>query len=159
MKKAQRGFFLLEALIAILIFSLGVLGMIAMGSAAIAGQTDAQVRTEAQTLADQLVGEIALNVDRTSEATIAASLAGFAHHPTPGGYCTFAGPAGSASAVTTWLGRVTGARGLPGAVDTRQSIAITTGAPGWNRVMITMCWQGPNDNALRRFMTTAYVNR
>ena len=160
MKKEQSGFFLLEALIAILIFSLGILGMISMGSAAIAGQTDAQVRTDAATFADELAGQIALSVDRmTDDAATSASLAAFAHRPTPGGYCTFAGAASADPVVTAWLARVTGAGGLPGAVAARQSIAIDTSLTGYNQVMITMCWQGPNDNAMRRFMTTAYVNR
>ena len=43
----QSGVFLLEALVAILIFAFGALGMLAMSSAAISGQGDAQVRTDA----------------------------------------------------------------------------------------------------------------
>ncbi len=44
-EKIKAGLFLLEALIAILVFSLGILGMIAMGGAAIASQSDAQNRS------------------------------------------------------------------------------------------------------------------
>ena len=160
MKKDQGGFFLLEALIAILVFSLGILGMISMGTAAIAGQTDAQVRTDAATYADELAGQIALSVNRlTDDAATSASLAAFAHHPTPGGYCNFGGPASTDPVVTAWLAKVTGAGGLPGATAARQSVFIDTSLTGYNQVMITMCWRGPNDNAMRRFMTTAYVNR
>ena len=46
---SQAGFFMLEALVAILIFSLGILGLVAMGSVAINAQNDAQYRTEAAT--------------------------------------------------------------------------------------------------------------
>ena len=160
MRKQQGGFFLIEALVAILIFSLGILGMISMGSAAIAGQTDAQVRTDAATFADELAGQIALSVNRlTDDAATSASLAPFAHHPTPGGYCTFGGAASADPVVTAWLGRLTGPGGLPGATAARQSIAIDTSLTGYNQVMIAICWRGQNDNAMRRFMTTAYVNR
>jgi len=63
-QRHQGGFFLIEALVAILIFSLGVLGLVAMGSAAIAAQSDAQYRTEAAALADEIASKISLNVDR-----------------------------------------------------------------------------------------------
>ena len=143
MKKHQSGFFLLEALIAILIFSLGILGMISMGTAAIAGQTDAQVRTEAATFAEDLAGQITLSVNRlTDDAATSASLAAFAHHPTltaPGAYCSFAGPASTDPVVTAWLAKVTGAGGLPGATAARQSVFIDTSLTGYNQVMITMC--------------------
>ena len=92
MKKPQQGFFLLEALIAILIFSLGVLGMVAMGGAAIAAQSDAQYRTDAANLANDIISTISLNVDRTTAATIAASLDPYQHQP-GGANCAFNGPA------------------------------------------------------------------
>ena len=162
-RSKQGGVFLLEALIAILIFSLGILGMISMGSAAIAGQTDAAVRTDAASLAEQLASTIALNVDRTSDTTLANSLAQFSHNPVSTGYCTFTSAASASPVVTDWLtvlvglGAVPGA--LPGATNTIQSIAVDTSATGYNSVLITMCWQGPHDLGKRRFMTTVYVNR
>jgi Tfp pilus assembly protein PilV len=86
-KQSQSGLFLLEALIAILIFSLGILGMVAMGGTAVASQSDAQHRTEAANFASDIAAKIALNVDRTNPA----SVANFAHLPTVGGYCNFTG--------------------------------------------------------------------
>jgi hypothetical protein len=66
---AQGGFFLIEAMVAILIFALGILGLVAMGGTAVSSQSDAQYRTEASTLADAIASEIALGIDRTNEAT------------------------------------------------------------------------------------------
>jgi len=162
MKKQQHGVFLLEALIAILIFSLGILGMIAMGTAAIAGQSDAHVRTDAAALADQLAAEMALNVNRlVDDAATSASLTPFNHHPVSalGSYCAFTGAASTAPVVTAWLLRVTGPGGLPGAVATGQSVRVDTSLTGHNQVTISMCWRAPNDSGMRRFMTTVYVNR
>src|SRR5947209_2452120 len=88
--KPQQGFFLLEALIAILIFSLGILGMVAMGGAAIAAQSDAQYRTDAAKLADEIASKISLNVDRTNASTVAASLDPYQHQP-GGANCVFTG--------------------------------------------------------------------
>lgn len=159
--RRQQGFFLLEALVAILIFSLGILGMIAMGGAAIAGQSDAQVRTEAAALATELAGQIALNVNRTDDTQLATSLLGFEHHGTiaAGSYCTFTGSDSLNPIVTAWQAKVVGAGGLPGATAAFQSVHVDTTATGYNSVQISMCWQAPNDTGKRRYMTTVYVNR
>jgi type IV pilus assembly protein PilV len=54
----QSGAMLLEALIAILIFSLGILTVIAIQAASIKMAADAQLRTRASLLADRLVGQM-----------------------------------------------------------------------------------------------------
>ena len=79
---SQGGFFLIEAMVAILIFALGILGLVAMGGTAVSSQSDAQYRTEASSLADAIAGEVALGIDRTSDANKAASLLNFAHQAT-----------------------------------------------------------------------------
>ena len=95
-RSGQAGFFLIEAMVALLIFALGILGLVAMGGTAVASQSDAQYRTEATAIADAIAGEIALNVARlpapplTSAQVKAASLLTFAHHPA-GGNCVFGG--------------------------------------------------------------------
>ena len=80
---SQGGFFLIEAMVAILIFALGILGLVAMGGTAVSSQSDAQYRTEASSLADAIAGEVALGIDRTSDANKAASLLNFAHQANP----------------------------------------------------------------------------
>ncbi|MBS1189474.1 MAG: pilV [Rhodocyclaceae bacterium] len=62
---------LLEALIAILIFSLGVLGAIGMQAVAVKQTTDARYRTEASLLVNQLIGRMWVS-DRTP-ASLAAN--------------------------------------------------------------------------------------
>ncbi len=56
MRKQQSGVMLLEALIAILIFSLGILGVVGMQASAIAASRDAKYRSDASWLANELVG-------------------------------------------------------------------------------------------------------
>src|SRR5436190_10013246 len=70
----QRGFFLIEAMVAILIFALGILGLVAMGGTAVSSQSDAQYRTEASSLADAIAAQIALGIVRTDDASKALSL-------------------------------------------------------------------------------------
>jgi type IV pilus assembly protein PilV len=56
--RRQRGFMLIEALIAILIFSIGILGIIGLQASAVQQSTDAKNRAEAAYLADQLMGQM-----------------------------------------------------------------------------------------------------
>ena len=56
LRHQQRGVMLIEALIAILIFTIGILGVIGLQAAAVQQSTDAKNRTEAAYMADQLMG-------------------------------------------------------------------------------------------------------
>ena len=146
MKKSQNGMMLIEALIAILIFSLGILGMVAMGSVAIAAQADSQYRTEAANYANEIASQIAIDM---SQDGYFAGLSNYAHQPANGGYCAFGGAASGQPIVSAWVNRVAGVTdpklGLPGATLTSQQISVdTTPGSGFNRVTITICWQPPS---------------
>lgn len=54
----QRGSILLEGMIAILIFSLGILGLMGMQAASIKNVSDAKYRLDASYLANQIVGQM-----------------------------------------------------------------------------------------------------
>lgn len=56
--KGQSGYVLLEALVALLIFSLGLLGMIGFQAASSKIATDSRFRTEAAMLADELLAKM-----------------------------------------------------------------------------------------------------
>ena len=151
-KQSQGGMFLLEALIAILIFSLGVLGMVAMGGTAIAAQSDAQNRSEAANFANEIASKIALNVDPSNPpASIQASLQAFAHQPVPAGYCNFAGAPSASPIVLGWVSEVTGTvagtLGLPGATNVSQAIAVDTSQATYSTVTVTICWKPPSTSA------------
>ena len=158
---AQRGFMLIEALVAILIFALGILGLVAMGGRAVGAQSDAQYRTEAAGLADAIAGEIAINVDRTLEGVnIAPSLAAF-NHQTGGAECVFNGNPTANPVVLALLNRAAnvGGVGLPGASAFQQQVVVQNAAGDYNRVEITLCWRTANDNgAWRRHSYVTYVN-
>src|SRR5688572_16693564 len=94
----QRGVVILESLIAIFIFSLGVIGLIAMYSNSVVRTSDAQYRMEATHYANQLLNEIWINVDRSTGSVTATSLTPFAlnstttaFNPTMAGQCQFTG--------------------------------------------------------------------
>ena len=158
----------IEALVAILIFSLGILGLVAMGSTAIGAQSDARFRTDAAALADEIANQMAVKAARSTNPVAAgqpdlilqASLLTFEHLPTgvpgPGG-CAFSGAPSTNLVAQQWVTDVlTGPRRLPGATAATQQIVVT--AANFNRVDITVCWQTPNDQAMRRHTLVTYIN-
>jgi len=56
--QGQRGVMLLEALVAILIFSMGIIAVMGMQAASIAQVTQAKFRTDASYLANQIIGRM-----------------------------------------------------------------------------------------------------
>nr|WP_259372715.1 type IV pilus modification protein PilV [Schlegelella koreensis] len=157
-RRAEGGFFLIEALVAILIFALGILGLVAMGGTAVSAQSDAQYRTEASAYADAIASRIALSVDRSSDAALAASLPRFAHRATGApADCAFTGDDTEEAALLDVINRAASAGGgLPGADATFQQVAVDTAQR--NRVSITVCWRTANDSAPRRHTLVTYVN-
>jgi type IV pilus assembly protein PilV len=169
--RKQRGVFLLEALIALLIFAFGILGIVALGATAIAAQNDAQYRTEAANFANEIVGRMwsTYNPGDHSAAPLAAAaavLSTYAHNPTGDpATCDFSGSASTNAEVVGWVDRVTTIdatnKGLPGATGAggalnRQQIVVNPAAS--NQVTVTICWQTPKDSFPRRHTYVAYIN-
>lgn len=155
--RRQRGMFLIEALIAILIFSLGILGMIAMGGAAVSATSDAQYRTEAASHADAIVGEIQVRANRTGDdADLAASLDAFRHHETTVADCNFTGVDALDTRVLALVNRA--GSDLPDAPSTRQQIRVENGPNQYNRITVTLCWKSGSDGAARQHTMVTYVN-
>lgn len=149
---------LLESLLALLIFSLGILGMVAINARAIQAATDAEFRTDAAKFAEEIATQISLNADRTSTTALTNSLAAFAHQTTGTACGGFAGAQSSSTVVTDWLTRLSAAgTGLPGAAATGQQIRVETAAGQFNRVVVTLCWQVPNAGT-RQHSLISYVN-
>jgi type IV pilus assembly protein PilV len=133
-RKTEAGFTLIEVLIAVLIFSLGILAMTGLQASAIRMSTDAQQRAEATYLADQLLARM-LVADRTTAAT-------FAHKPGGTTPCAPTGAASTNAIVTEWLTDVTTT--FPRASAQEQQIVVS-GAM-LDEVTVRLCWKnGAND--------------
>ena len=120
--KNQSGMLLLEGLIAILIFTIGVLGVVGLQATVVKQVTDAKFRTDAGMLTNQLLGTMWVS-DRTA-ATLQAN---------------FASPSGAA--YTTWLARV-GAT-LPITAAPAPTVAISNQGVA----TITIYWLAPSEPA------------
>jgi type IV pilus assembly protein PilV len=133
MNKKQQGVILLESLMAILIFSLGILSIVALLGVSVKNSSSAKYRTEASLLANQVIGQM-----ETGQRTYAALLAGYAS------------PAGTN--FVTW--QTTVADTLPG-VSGANLPTIEIAAD--QTATITVRWQAPGDNAAHKFVTIAKI--
>lgn len=138
-RSGQDGMILLEALIAIVIFTFGILGLISMQANAIALSSDAKFRSDAAILANQLVSRLSIS---SSAAT------NFAHRPT-GGACAPGGADSTNPTVTAWLAEVNAT--LPSADSSKQQVTLdaTNGV-----VVVTVCWQPVNGSQHSHTVTT-----
>ena len=139
--KLQSGVMLLEALIGILIFSLGILALVGMQATAVRATTDARDRTEASNLATQLIGEMWL--DRTNLANY-----------------VYDGGGSPPAALVNWVNQVENS--LPGAAANQPTVTVgvspTLGANAGTEVEVVVFWQNPADPNLHQFTITAYIN-
>lgn len=132
----QRGSMLLESLIAILIFSMGILSIVALLGASVKDTSNAKYRTDASLLANQIIGEMWVD-DRTNAKLVA----------------NYSNPSGPQ--YLSWEKTV--AKTLPGvtaANSTLPTIAIDTN----NVVTVTLKWQAPGESSVRNYVAIARIN-
>lgn len=127
---SQAGAVVLEALISILIFSIGILAIIGLQAASIQDASAAKYRTDASLLANQIVGEMWVS-DKTALTT------------------NFTSPNGAQ--FVTWASSVAAA--LPGASGTNAPTIVVSG----NTVTVTLKWQAPNDVQSHAYTATAVI--
>jgi type IV pilus assembly protein PilV len=138
---AQGGSVLLEALVAILIFSVGILAVVGMQTSAVKAASDAKYRSDASLLAGELLGQMWVS-DR-----IGANM-----------QTNFQGGGGTdGGAYTTWLANVTAT--LPGvAAGVNQPTVTVNTASGL--VTVTVFWKLPSEpaaNAPHNYMVIAQI--
>lgn len=132
--KKQSGVALLEALVGILIFSIGILALMGLQAQSIRNTVEAKYRNEAAYLANQVIGQ--MWVDRANLA----------------GYDT---GAGANPNMTAWRTQV--ANTLPRVVDggANSPTIVVAG----NQVTVTIFWQLPgSDSQLRQLSVVAQIN-
>jgi len=145
--RAQRGMSLLETLVSVLIFSIGILAIVALQAVSIKATSDAKLRADASFLANQLVGR--MWVANRTDAADANFLGTYAHRPN-GPACAPAGAPSPNPRVAEWLASV--ANTLPSAAADRQMIVLGAN----NVVTVTVCWQVGDDT--RQFVLQTQIN-
>lgn len=141
---SQRGIVLIDALIAVVIFSIGIVGMVSLLGTASKLSGDAKYRTDAAMFADQVVGLMWTD----SPATLSSDFS------SPGGakFKTWSQTVDCASAT-----RGTGC--LPGVASHPPTIKITA-VPNFPQdflVTVTVNWQAPNDLGPHNYVSTTQI--
>lgn len=132
---SQRGAILLEGLIAILIFSMGILAIVGLQAAAIKTVSDSQYRLEASFLANRLIAEMWSNTDAIN---------------------SFKLPGGAAPALATWLAEVNGR--LPGALTNQPTVTVAGDAATGYTITLRVNWQAAGESTPHNFTTISYIN-
>ncbi len=134
---AQKGAFLLEALISILVISFGILGIVGLQARSLKAVGDAQYRGEA--------------------AFYAATLAGRMWEHDPTDVETYFGTTGAG--FTNWSNEITAAgTGLPGAAANPPTIVFTDLNSGHGIMAeITIQWQAPGESTPHSYISNAVV--
>lgn len=144
--RSQRGSALLEALFAILIFSVGLLALVALQAVSIKNSIDAKYRSDASYVANQIIAQ--MWIDR-------ANIDSYIRQET-GAVCEFSGGNGNTN-VAAWVTQVAGL--LPGSAANMTQIQVTTPAGTATRlVKVTVCWKGPQETTPHNFAVTARIN-
>jgi type IV pilus assembly protein PilV len=138
----QSGVMLLEALIGILIFSIGVLAIVGLQAASVKNQADAKYRSDASYFVNQIIGQMWIN---------RANLASYACNP-----CTTTN--GNAD-TQVWVTQIHsgGSTSLPGVTNGANQPQIVLGAAN-NQVTVTVFWKTPQQTAGHNFTAIAYIN-
>lgn len=141
----QSGFTLIEGLVSILIFSIGILALVGLQSTSISQSTQAQYRSEAAMLANELIGQ--MWAGENMPATTADPL--IFRQLLPVQYSQ-----GSA-AVTAWSARVSNA--LPTPAANPPTVVID----GNGLVTINIWWLAPNEGNVppHNFVMVTQISR
>jgi type IV pilus assembly protein PilV len=129
----QRGATLLEALIGILIFSVGILALVGMQALAIRHMADARYRSEASFFANEIIGRMWVNKGKLPDYE-------------------FSGSGTPPAAIESWVDSIQGA--LPG-VTAGANLPIITRAG--SQVTVTVRWQLPGATDGHQHVTVAYI--
>lgn len=132
---------LLEALIGILIFSLGILALVAMQAIAVTSVSNARYRTEAAFLANEIIGTAW--VDRGS------NYANLANYTVTAGSTSYA-------VTQAWVNKVNAM--LPGTTANPPDIAIATPASGGRQMTVTVRWKAPDATAASNHVAVAFIS-
>lgn len=148
--RAQAGGFLLEALIGVLIFSFGILGIVGLQAASLRHTGESEYRAEAMYYANSLISQMwtddPANLKTKYDSTVGGA-----------GYTVFANA-------------VTGVGGLPGAGATPPIVLVDPAKDCANSkdvapppslqshvVVVCMYWQVPGDTDIHNYMTIGVV--
>lgn len=145
----QSGSTMLEALIAILIFSLGILSLVGLLGTSVKDTANSAYRTQASLLANEIVGQMwagSQTIANPTDTAVQNYLATFK---------------GSGAATTTWRTKVENT--LPGITKPAEdeegggSNLPVIEVDGNNNVTVTLFWKAPGDSSAHKYVMTTRI--
>lgn len=142
----QTGVMLIEALIGILIFSIGILALIGMQATAVKNTTDARFRSDAAYLANSIIAQMRLDV------------------PNVAAYDD--GSAGTYAPRSTWRAQVestlpdvniAGNQRVPSILVVAGPTFVGDTQPSW-QITVTVTWKQPGESDPHRFQMVGYIS-
>jgi type IV pilus assembly protein PilV len=136
LRNAQGGVMLLEALIGLLIFSVGVLSLVAMQSVSISNVSNARYRVEAAFAAEEIMNRMWIDSG--------VQLSNLDNYRLPGGNSTY---------LMAWVARLQAGSGLPGSFTYPPTIEIRPAVYNYGpnntqvnvkQVIVTIRWKAPD---------------
>jgi type IV pilus assembly protein PilV len=97
MRQGQGGVILLEVLVAVLVFSVGILAVIGLQAAAIGNVADAKYRVDAGAIADRVIGQMWVDQSNFANYTGTSSLSEL-----PSGHMTVTAVGSAVTVTITW---------------------------------------------------------
>jgi type IV pilus assembly protein PilV len=141
----QAGSVVLEALIAILIFSVGILGLIGMQTTAVSNVSDAKYRADASFFADQIIGQMWASRVTSTDASGVTTYQVDPSYAWPGGTPNLL--------VQTWAGQSGVAGYLP-----QGSAVVAISAANPQQVSVMISWLPPKATSAHRHTAVAFIN-
>ncbi len=132
---------LLEAMIGILIFSLGVLALVAMQAVSISNVSNARFRTEAAFLANEIIS--AAWVDRG---------------PASANLATYVYPGGTAAPLTDWVNKVNTLMPQAGTYPPTVQVNPVVGNPAARQLIVTVRWRAPDAINESNHVAVGYIS-
>ncbi|MEJ5153092.1 type IV pilus modification protein PilV [Comamonas sp. MYb396] len=139
----QRGVLLLEALIAILIFSLGILGVVGLQAASIKQATAAEDRAKAASLANDLISRMWSSNHATLSTNFSSTGDGFTHWLT--------------TVENSQLPGVKGSDSLKPTISFTDGPASATGIAVSTQAEIVIKWQAHNESSAHQYTAIAVI--
>jgi type IV pilus assembly protein PilV len=150
MRKLQQGIVLIDAMIAILIFSVGVLGMVALQGSAVEMTGAANYRVNAAMLADQVIAQMwadtpsSISSDFTGSSGTGGSKYASWYNTAD---CT------SSSAV---FGCLPGVKANPPSISVAAQTIPNSGNTQY-QVTVTVYWQAPSDSSVHKYVSVTSI--
>jgi type IV pilus assembly protein PilV len=149
-QRTQSGGFLLEALIGVLIFSFGILGIVGLQAQSLRHTGDAEYRAEATYLANSLISKMWTDDPAVLKAKYDSTVGG-------AGYVTFANDAATLPGVV-----VATTTNLPTVLVDSPTDCLGNAVPPapslqGHVVVVCVLWQLPGDTAVHNYTTTGVV--